>query len=161
MPSASASAHTHRPFQTGFASEAALVQAFLQGLRRAASPWGPTRTVAEFDYASGRADVIALTGYDELLAFEAKLTRWRDALHQAFRNTFFAHRSYVILPARTAYIAARYAVDFARRRAGLCAVSDGVVHVILPAPTISCPIQPWLAAQAADMIRRGNEFTRH
>lgn len=147
--------------QADFATEVALVQAFLSGLRVRTCPWGATRAAMEFHHASGRADVVALTGHDELLAFEAKLSRWREALHQAFRNTFFAHRSYVILPARTAAIAARHAEDFARRRVGLCSVADGVVHVILPAPSIPCPVQPWLAAQAADIIRQGNELTQH
>ncbi len=153
--------HAGAPSPGDFPSEAALVEALMNGLRGAMSLWGLTKTAAEFDYASGRTDVIALTGENELIAFEAKLTRWRDALNQAFRNTFFAHRSYVVLPVRTAAIAARYAADFARRRTGLCSVSDNAVNVILPAPSISCPVQPWLAAHAADMIRRGNELTQH
>mgnify|MGYP001601233534 CR=1 FL=1 len=134
---------------------------FIAGLRCAASPWGPAKIAAEFDYASGRTDVIVLTGTDELIAFEAKLTRWREALHQAFRSTFFASRSYVVLPSNAAAIASRYVTEFARRKVGLCVVAEGMLDVIFPAPTISCPVQPWLTAQAADMIRRGNELTQH
>lgn len=124
-------------------------------------PWGPLELAAEFNYAAGRVDLIALTHENELLAFEAKLTRWRDALHQAFRNTFFASRSYVVLPLQTAERAAAYAAEFHRRKVGLCAAADGAVNVLVSAPVISCPVQPWLAIQAVAMIRRGNEHIRH
>ncbi len=161
MDSAVALARGQAAHPLGFWSEAALVDAFFCGLRRSGCPWGTMRTATEFDYVSGRTDVIALTRHDELIAFEAKLTRWRDALHQSFRNTFFAQRSYVLLPLRTAELALRYAADFSRRRAGLCSVVDGVVQILLPAPSISCPVQPWLAAQAMDMIRRGHEHIQY
>jgi len=144
-----------------YASEAALVEDFATTAQGWNSPWGALDLAAEFDYASGRADLIALTHTNELLTFEAKLTRWRDALHQAFRNTFFASRSYVVLPLKTALRAAAYRAEFERRNVGLCSTSDGVVQVLVSAPVISCPVQPWLATQAVAMIRRDNERIHH
>ena len=37
-----------------------------------------------------------------LMAFEAKLKDWRYGLDQAYRNTCFAHKSYVVVPEATA-----------------------------------------------------------
>jgi hypothetical protein len=45
----------------------------------------------EFDYSRGRTDVVALRDGEHVIAFEAKLKDWRTALHQAYRNTCFAH----------------------------------------------------------------------
>lgn len=144
-----------------YTSEAALVEEFAAHAQRWKGPWGPLQLALEFDYAAGRVDLIALTRSNELLAFEAKLTRWRDALHQAFRNTFFASRSYVVLPRNAAERAASYAAEFQRRRVGLCALIDGTVQIVLAASVIYRPVQPWLTTQAVVMIRQGNEHIEH
>ena len=71
----------------GYDSESDLVQDFVRflGGRRGASEWRADAVAQEFFYSRGRTNVIASSG-GQLLAFEAKLTRWRDALHQAYRN---------------------------------------------------------------------------
>lgn len=107
---------------------------------------------AEFDYIRGRTDLVALSLEGELLAFEAKLTRWRIALHQAYRNTCFSDRSYVVLPLHVALRAAEFEQEFAIRKVGLCGISDGTLHVLLNAPR-SIPTEPWLGERAREHIR--------
>lgn len=101
----------------------------------------------EFYYQRGRADVVALSSSGEVIAFECKLTRWKDALHQAYRNTCFAHMSYVVLPEDTALLAARYAEEFRRRGVGICYLADDQV-VTLQEAHRRTPLQPWLSGQA-------------
>lgn len=137
-----------------YASEVALVDDFMTGLKDS-SPWGGVRTAAEFYYGSGRTDVVALNAANELLAFEAKLTRWKDALHQAFRSTFFAAHSFVVLPEKAASKAAAFRGEFERRKVGLCSVKNGQISVLIPAQRVE-PINPWLAAQAAEAIGVAN-----
>ena len=70
-----------------YRSESALVQDFVRFLSsRDEAEWDATHVSREFDYTRGRTDVIALNAAGQVLAFEAKLARWRDALHQAYRN---------------------------------------------------------------------------
>jgi hypothetical protein len=134
-----------------FPDERTLVHSFVEYLRTAQSPWGPLEIAVEFFYQRGRVDVIASTTEGDVVAFEAKLTRWRDALQQAYRNTCFAHRSYVLLPRAAARIAARYEVEFSRRRVGLCYL-EGSELVVAFHPSREEPIQPWLAEEAARNI---------
>ena len=136
--------------------EQTLVDDFMVSLGQShSSPWGPLDTATEFFYARGRTDVVARTTEGEIIAFEAKLTKWRDAVHQAYRNTCFAHRSYILLPEQTAATAARYVGEFAKRSVGLCYMSDGQVVVALEAPRVS-PLQSWLSDQATAICLRNN-----
>jgi hypothetical protein len=121
------------------------------------SPWGPVQHATEFFYRRGRTDVIALTEAGEIIAFEAKLKKWRTALHQAYRNTCFAHFSYIVVPEDVARRAIRYAAEFTRRSVGLCYPSlDGIV-VLLEPPRLS-PLQNLLSQQAAAVITERNEL---
>ena len=139
-----------------FATEAELVSKFAVCLGQHGTPWGETRLAFEFDYRSGRTDVVALLQDDSLIAFEAKLTKWRDALHQAYRNTCFAHRSYVVLPERTALTAARYGAEFVHRNIGLCYLSYAGIVVVLDVKQ-SEPLQTWLAQRAVTVVSEGPE----
>jgi hypothetical protein len=134
-----------------YPSEDALVRDFLGGLTGPDAPWGELRSAPEFYYVTGRADVVALDPSGVLFAFEAKLTRWRDAMHQAFRNTFFARHSYVVLPEKTARIAAQFVAEFERRKVGLCYVKGGRIHVVHQAGPVE-PINRGLAARAAELV---------
>ena len=115
------------------------------------SPWGELMTTTEFFYGRGRTDVVALTANGEVLAFEAKLTKWRDALHQAYRNRCFAHRSYVVLPDIKAHHAARYVDEFTRRSVGICYVSEGQIMIALDAES-DLPLQAWLSEDAKEAV---------
>ncbi len=142
-----------RPVETEtFQSEEALVQAFVSALESAAASLPADAILREFGYGRGRTDVVTVGTDGEVLAFEAKLTKWRDALCQAYRNTCFAHRSFVVLPWQAAQRAAQYAAEFDRRGVGLCAVRAGQVTVIHEA-IHRAPIEPWLSETASAAAR--------
>jgi hypothetical protein len=129
-----------------FRTERALVDALVRQLRRVGNPWGRLRVHREFFYLRGRTDVVALMKDGTILAFEAKLSNWRKALHQAYRNSCFAHVSFVLLPEQAALSAHRYAAEFECRRVGLCYVSSRSLVVLQEAARME-PLQPWLTEQ--------------
>src|SRR5690349_20380937 len=86
------------PRSKGYRSEAAFVRAFVSSLQAGSGPWELQSTAREFDYQRGRTDVVGVSQAGQVVSFEAKLDRWKDAMHQAYRNTCFSHRSYVLLP---------------------------------------------------------------
>lgn len=130
-----------------FHSEQQMVDRLVSFLTSNSSPWRASSTVTEFDYSNGRTDVIVLLPDDLVLALEAKLTRWRDALHQAYRNKCFAHQSVVVLPGPAAAVAFAHRGEFERRGIGLCSVgADGVV--ILIRPSAVDPLLPHLTTRA-------------
>jgi hypothetical protein len=135
-----------------YSDEASLVAHLLQCLRLESAPWGPLDVSREFFYQRGRTDVVAVTRDGDILAFEAKLRKWREALHQAYRNTCFAHRSYVLVPHEVAVAAVRFATEFERRRGGLCYLRDNAL-VVLRESAFTAPLQPWLSARAAASTR--------
>lgn len=133
-------------------SEKALVDAFSEALTASADPWGGLLEHAlEFFYQRGRTDVVALSPEGEIFAFEAKLRDWKEAMHQAYRNTCFAHESYILLPCNVALRVSQWDAEFTRRGVGICTVEDGVVKVLHPAKKID-PLQPWLSERAAAHI---------
>jgi hypothetical protein len=135
-----------------YLSERALVDGFVENLRRARTPWRCLHVSTEFYYQRGRTDVIALEADGNVIAFEAKLRNWRVALQQAYRNTCFANLSYVLLPKKTALNACRFLLEFERRRVGICYVEEDEAHILKEAHVVN-PVQPWLASRAvASMI---------
>src|SRR5260221_13844569 len=74
-----------------------LADEFVSSLQTTQHPWGTLQTTTEFYYVRGRTDVVGLTLTNKIVAFEVKLKRWKDALHQAYRNTCFAHLSYIVV----------------------------------------------------------------
>jgi len=130
------------------AEETALVDQFIKCLEASGTPWGRVRIVREFSYQRGRTDVVAITEEGDVLAFEAKLTRWRTALHQAYRNTCFAHRSFVLLPEEVAMTAESHLSEFEHRGVGICCLSDDDI-VVLQDGVRSEPLQPWLSREAS------------
>lgn len=135
-----------------YQSEQCLVRDFLGALSTDENPWGASLpTAEEFDYQRGRTDVVGLSPSGDVLAFEAKLDRWRVALDQAYRNTCFAHRSYVVLPEAAARRASARLDEFARRGVGLCYVTCAGLVLVQEAKRQE-PVQPWLAQAATDRI---------
>lgn len=130
--------------------ESHLVEEFLSAARTSAI-WDQMKTSTEFDYQRGRTDIIALGEDGMLIAIEAKLEKWRDALHQAYRNTCFANHSYVLLPEKTALLALKYLAEFERRKVGVCYISHGKIVIAYKPPMVE-PIQPWLSKVAIDAI---------
>lgn len=134
-----------------FETEQMLVDRLLSLLRTDETCWGPVRVTSEFFYSRGRTDVLALGDDDTLIAFEAKLTDWKTALHQAYRNTCFAHSSYVVLPKEAALTARQYIGEFQKRGVGLCYVDRSDVVVLHESP-LSQPLEPWLATEAITAV---------
>jgi GNAT superfamily N-acetyltransferase len=139
-----------------YRSEQALVNEFVMFLCSPHEPWGVWGYAREFDYTSGRTDVVAADEDGEVFAFEAKLKSWRQALAQAHRNRCFAHRSYVVLPAYTAYRALRFEPEFRRRGVGICLVSEsGLVELIQSASESPC--LDWLSKRALGVVEERRE----
>src|ERR1700687_6008944 len=130
-----------------FANEKVLVDRLLSLLQSQSTFCGPVHVTPEFFYSRGRTDVVAVAQDETLIAFEAKLTDWRTALHQAYRNTCFAHSSYVVLPKKAALLAFRFVGEFEKRGVGLCYVDDSSL-VVLHESLHSAPLEPWLARDA-------------
>jgi hypothetical protein len=142
-----------------YVSEQALVDEFLEELT-VCSPWGSLDTGLEFFYQRGKTDVIAVDEANSVIAFEAKLTRWRDALQQAYRNKCFAHRSYVVLPKKTALLAYRHTDAFSRRGIGICYVdrdTDRETVIVLHDAEEDHPLQPWLSDRARSYVTESVE----
>jgi hypothetical protein len=131
-----------------YPSEADLVNRLVASLRRHDGPIAIAGLAREFPYRNGRADVVVSTE-GQVIAFEAKLYRWRWALHQAYRDTCFAHQSFVVLPWSQASIAMRYEAEFDRRGVGLCSIDDNGRLIILKAAMTREPLQDWLSEAAA------------
>jgi hypothetical protein len=144
----------------GYIVETDLVSHFATCLGEGETPWGPVRFAFEFDYLGGHTDVVAICRTGEIVAFEAKLTKWRDALHQAYRARCFAHRSYVLLPTPAARAAVLHEWEFLRRRVGLCSLESGRDIQILIDTDVIEPLQPWLAARAASQLEQPGVPTR-
>ncbi len=131
-----------------YSREAGLVDDFVKHLPNSAfSRGGTPRLIKEFDYSRGRADIVILTESGEISAFEAKLTRWRDALHQAYRNKCFAHYSYIVLPEAVAKLAAQYGAEFSERAVGICYIRDGEICIVQESQK-STPVEEWLSKRA-------------
>ncbi len=131
-----------------YESEQALVEAFNEALASSTDPWGGVVDCApEFFYQRGRADMVGCSPDGKVLAFEAKLRNWKEALHQAYRNTCFAHESYVVVPQGVAWRVVQWAAEFSRRGVGICTVEDGEVKILHPARKLE-PLQPWLSQRA-------------
>ena len=147
----------HKP---AFTEEDTLVRAFLTQMQTASSQWNPRSVLREFDYISGRTDVLSLSVGGEVVAFEAKLTDWRKAIHQAWRNTSFANRVYVVLPRDRGVAALRHRQEFERKGVGLCLVDCGGHEVVIEGAAFE-PVIPWLHNKAKrTLIAHGSGSNR-
>jgi hypothetical protein len=112
-----------------------------------------SESALEFPYPGGKVDLIAGGVGGELLAFEAKLSRWRHALHQAYRASTFAHYSFVLVPAGIGDYALRRRGEFEKRGVGLCVLDGTNIRVAIPAQRNEI-LQPWLTLQAQKHLTR-------
>lgn len=138
-----------------FGSERDMVDELCELIAAGHGPWRRLELATEFGYGRGRTDVVAADVTGQVIAFEAKLGRWRDALQQAYRNKCFAHRSYVVLPPQAAHRAASFAFEFERRAVGLCCVTGGKLNVLIGAKR-QAPLQRWLYQHAVIEVRASN-----
>lgn len=140
-----------------YSSEASLVSSFCSLLDSEASPWGPLLYSREFNYIRGKTDLVALNSRNEILAFEFKLNKWREALQQAYRNTCFAHLSYMVLPKKSAVTALTYYADLDIRSVGLCSILENKIEILVCAKP-SVPIQPWLSVRAKEKAKGDPQY---
>jgi hypothetical protein len=139
-----------------YSLEADLMRDFQQYLIAPNSPFKIESYAQEFYYMNGRVDVVAVDSRDRLIAFEGKLSRWRHALNQAYRNSAFADWSYVVLPIKIAEIALYSESEFSRRGVGLVAVSmEGIEVFLTPQPGKN--LQPWIGQKALVFLTEGNQ----
>lgn len=114
-------------------------------------PFRCRAVTTEFDYTSGRTDLLGMDRNHDVHAFEAKLTKWRKALEQAGRNTCFAHYTYVVLPARAAGPALRAEAEFLKRGVGLVLMGGETPRLRIK-PRRCEPLLPWLTRSAQNRI---------
>jgi hypothetical protein len=126
-----------------FDTEIELVDEAMKLLGSGRSPWGTVELVTEWDYRHGRADILARTANNSLIALEAKLTRWQVACDQAYRSTAYASQAYVLLPEQIAAKALRNCQRFEHRRIGLCTITKAGILMLIEAPVVS-PLMHWI-----------------
>ena len=160
MPDGAAALACEDPDGHRYESENHLVEDLLGWLVVAGAPWDAAGVVREFSYRRGTTDVVVLTSAGEVVAIEAKLRRWRDALHQAYRNTCFAHQSYVVLPRAAARLAQCHLAEFERRGVGLCCL-DALGIVVLHESRRQDPLLPWLSREALSRADRQQRDATH
>jgi hypothetical protein len=134
-----------------FKYETELVTKFQCNVYERRNPFRITEIAFEFNYTNGRIDIIGICGKSILYAFEAKLKKWREALDQAYRNSSFAHYSYVVLPENVIKNVLDNRQEFERRGIGLCTVNSSGIKVLFKAQK-KYPIQPWLTSRALNFI---------
>lgn len=132
--------------------EVHLVEQFCSILVSGATRWGRLEVTREFDYIGGRTDVVAVNDSDHVIAFEVKRFNWREALLQAYKNTSFAHCSYVVLPEAIARRAQVGIGEFKRRAVGICYLQGPNINIMHLA-VCQRPIQPWLSRAAVLQAR--------
>lgn len=138
--------------QMEFETEVDLVESLCRALLLGAGPWGIMQVRREFDYVRGRVDVVGVDISGRVVALEAKLSDWRRGLQQAYRNTCFAHTSFVVLPLSREAQTVRHIREFRRRSVGLCFVS--VESISVPVVASDCqPLLPRLTERARDWVR--------
>lgn len=130
-----------------FSSEAAMVATFVSALRKRRTCFGPVNITLEWNHGAGYVDVLARDRKKSLVAFEAKLGDWKRAFMQAYRNTAYADRTYVLLPTGVADRALRQREMFEERGIGLCGFDGVSIEVLLEAAE-QPPLLPWIQKRA-------------
>lgn len=136
-----------------FTNEKSLVLEFINQLMNSFSPWGEVEYGTEFNYQRGRTDVVVVSSDGKVIAIEAKLTKWKQALQQAYRNQCFADLSYVLLPKAEVNKALKFNGEFSRRGVGLCSVTEKGIDIVYQAHE-SKPLQPWLREKALNFVKK-------
>lgn len=132
---------------TRFATEASLVERFVGALQSGRTQFCSVQVSTEWDHKSGFVDVLVRDCSEALIAFEAKLTDWRRAFLQAYRNTAYANRAYVLLPQAIAHRALKAREEFEFRGIGLCSFDGTTIQVLIEA-TEQDVLLGWLRSRA-------------
>lgn len=145
-----------RSFRRGaFQLESDLLETFGTHLKQRDSPFRNLLLATEFDFTTGRSDLLGFDQASKVVAFEAKLDRWRTAVHQAYRNASFADLSFVVLPERAAATAMASQYEFGRRNIGLISVSELGMEILL-SPEERPVLRPQLRERAVKYVKESN-----
>ena len=136
-----------------YTSEQELVDRFVLSIDQNLSPWDVIDINTEFNYARGRTDIVFMNSDGTLIAVEAKLEKWKYAIHQAYRNRCYANQSYVLLPHDVAIQVCTYRHELDLRGVGVCSIEEDTISILYEAP-IDIPLQPWLYDEAIKFIAR-------
>lgn len=139
--------------------EAELMSQFKEMLAEGRTPLGQFVNLGdEFYFVTGRTDLLAIDTSGDLFAFEGKLSRWRIAIHQAYRNLSYAKFSYVVLPEKSARQAIKHSRDFESYGIGLCSIASDGVRCLIPAKAEKEPLFPWLQEKAILFLENGFSY---
>ncbi len=137
----------HLTEESYYLTERSLVNDLSFVVKEKGSPVPCRKIIHEFDYSSGRTDLLGLGQQDEVHAFETKLSKWREALHQARRNACFAHYCYVALPIKAASTALKFEREFIKHGIGLVVLGMRQAELAIK-PRRNDPLLPWLTKAA-------------
>ena len=132
---------------SSFVTEAEMVEKFVDVLGKRSSGFGRVEITREWDHRSGYVDVLARDRKKSLIAFEAKLADWKRAFMQAYRNTAYADRTYVLLPSGPAERALAHRSTFEDKGIGLCRFDGKQIEVLLEAAEHP-PLVAWVRKRA-------------
>lgn len=121
------------------------------------NPWGLISFNTEFNYNGGRTDLIGTNENNDVIAIEAKLIKWKTAIQQAYRNTCFANKSYVLLPKSVSDKICKYDQYFHNRGIGLCCLENNQIKIIIEAQEEN-PIMPSISKKALSYIEKGKKI---
>ena len=82
----------------------------------------------------GRISRVAAALTKCLIAIEAKLLKWRNAIRQALDYRSYADQAYVALPAAQARVALENREEFSRNGVGLLLLQGGRIRIAIQAP---------------------------
>ncbi|HSH91583.1 MAG TPA: hypothetical protein VK996_16475 [Ramlibacter sp.] len=118
---------------TPLRTESEIADLFADFLRSGTTVFGPLEVATVPRHGESASGIVARDARDRLIAFEASLRDWKKALLLAYRDTLFAHRAYIVLPAHAALHALRYRREFELRGIGLCSVAKSGIQVEIEA----------------------------
>jgi len=143
-------------------------QIFISGTEFALSGYGIADVicVALRESMNGEGSAISLENIKEelnrqiLTAFELKLDSWKRALYQAYRYSYFANRSIVVLPTGAAASAQRNIELFKQLKIGLWEFNAdrGICQIFTP--EIAQPKSPQARQKAIELILRKVNFRK-
>jgi len=105
----------------------------------------------EFDYSEGKPDVVIVNKQGDIITFEAKLSKWKKAGQQAYRNTSFSHFSYVMMPTSSMNKVRKHLDYFKERNVGLVFIEEDGIIIYSEAQRCE-PLRPVLTERAREHV---------
>lgn len=129
-------------------SEIDLVEKAIALIEKPRNPLKIKGFAQEFNYLSGKTDIIAVTRDKSIISIEAKLSKWKIAIQQAHKNISFSHYSFVLLPLKNAnQIFEQNSEEFKKRGIGLITIEFNRLKILIES-NFHAPARPWLTDSA-------------